>query len=252
LKLSTFVDDTPAPAFGVLSQGELNALGLALFLPRATSDESPFRFVVIDDPVQAMDSHKVDGLAELLHDLAKTRQVVVFTHDPRLPEAVRRMQIPVTVLEVERKTKSVVSVHTALDPVSQYLADAHAASHEEQRLGRQMAGMLVAGHCRAALEAACTRSIRRRRLKAGGAHSDVDDLLRETKGLHNLMTLAMYDNTYQGNEVLRRLNGVGSRAADAFQSLKKGSHGDLGAYQHALDDLMRDTRKVCVEALGWQ
>jgi len=32
-------------ALSVMSQGELHALGLALFLPRATSPDSPFRFI---------------------------------------------------------------------------------------------------------------------------------------------------------------------------------------------------------------
>ncbi len=66
---------------------------------RATMGE-PFRFVVVDDPVQSMDPAKVDGLARVLEDAAKTRQVVVFTHDDRLPEAVRRLGIDARILEV--------------------------------------------------------------------------------------------------------------------------------------------------------
>ena len=54
-----------------MSQGELHALALALFLPRASLDESPFRFVVLDDPVQAMDPAKVDGLVALLSEIAR-------------------------------------------------------------------------------------------------------------------------------------------------------------------------------------
>ena len=64
-------------------------LALALFLPRATMPESPFRFVVLDDPVQAMDPAKVDGLVKVLLEIAKTRQVVVFSHDDRFASAVR-------------------------------------------------------------------------------------------------------------------------------------------------------------------
>jgi DNA-binding PucR family transcriptional regulator len=70
-----------------MSQGELHSLALSLFFPRATLDESPFRFVVIDDPVQSMDPSKVDGLARVLERAGKQRQVIVFTHDDRLPEA---------------------------------------------------------------------------------------------------------------------------------------------------------------------
>ena len=83
--------------------GRLHALALSLFFPRATMDESPFRFVVVDDPVQSMDPAKVDGLARVLEEAAATRQVVVFTYDDRLPEAVRRLGIDATILEVSRE-----------------------------------------------------------------------------------------------------------------------------------------------------
>jgi wobble nucleotide-excising tRNase len=60
-------------ALGVMSQGESHALGLATFLPRGCADESPFRFIVIDDPVQSMDPAKVDGLVRVLGELATDR-----------------------------------------------------------------------------------------------------------------------------------------------------------------------------------
>ena len=82
------VDDASgANALSVMSQGELNSLALAMYLPRATSDENPFWFLVLDDPVQAMDPTKVDGLATVLADPARTRQVIVFSHDDRLAHA---------------------------------------------------------------------------------------------------------------------------------------------------------------------
>jgi wobble nucleotide-excising tRNase len=89
--LDVTVDGQDGAALGVMSQGELHALGLALFLPRATADDSPFRFVVIDDPVQSMDPAKVDGLARVLSTVAARRQVIVFTHDDRLTESLRRL-----------------------------------------------------------------------------------------------------------------------------------------------------------------
>ena len=85
LELSVSVDGSDSSALGVMSQGELHALALSLFLPRATLPESPFRFLVIDDPVQSMDPARVDGLAKVLDLVARDRQVIVFTHDDRLP-----------------------------------------------------------------------------------------------------------------------------------------------------------------------
>ena len=115
--LDVTVDGAPGAALSVMSQGELHALGLALFLPRATAADSPFGFVVIDDPVQSMDPAKVDGLARVLSSAAASRQVVVFTHDDRLPAALRQLQLPATVWAVTRRERSVVSLKKVDDPV---------------------------------------------------------------------------------------------------------------------------------------
>ena len=114
-------DGEDANALGVMSQGELLALSVSVFLPRAALDESPFRFAVIDDPVQAMDPAKVDGLARVLHRAARTRQIVVFTHDDRLPEAIRRLRLDATMLHVDRRARSSVDVQVSRSPVQRYL-----------------------------------------------------------------------------------------------------------------------------------
>jgi wobble nucleotide-excising tRNase len=87
-----------------MSQGEVNTLPLSVFLPRATSPDSPLRFVVIDDPVQAMDPSKVYGMARVFTDVASTRQVVGFTHNDRLPIALRNLQLPARIIEVSSRT----------------------------------------------------------------------------------------------------------------------------------------------------
>jgi recombinational DNA repair ATPase RecF len=104
------VEGIDGAALGVMSQGELHALAISLFLPRATLPESPFRFVVLDDPVQAMDAERVEGLARVLDAVALERQVIVFTHDERLSAAVQRLRLPARVLEVERRSGSRIEV----------------------------------------------------------------------------------------------------------------------------------------------
>jgi hypothetical protein len=103
-------------ALPVMSQGELHALALALFLPRASLDESPFRFVILDDPVQAMDPAKVDGLVALLSEIAQTRQVIVFSHDDRLPAALRRVNASARIYEVVRGPNSGSEHHPGWGP----------------------------------------------------------------------------------------------------------------------------------------
>ncbi len=116
LSLDVKVDGEDGSALGVMSQGELNCLALSLFLPRASMPESPFRFVVIDDPVQAMDPAKVAGLAQVLARAAKKRQVIVLTHDTRLADAMSALDIAATVIEVVRREQSVVELRRIQDP----------------------------------------------------------------------------------------------------------------------------------------
>lgn len=82
--------------------------------------------MILDDPVQAMDPANVDGLVTVLSRIAKDRQVVVFSHDDRLADAVRRAAVDATILEVAREAGSKVVVNDNLDPASRYLRDAFA------------------------------------------------------------------------------------------------------------------------------
>lgn len=227
LDLGVSVEGAGSAAVGVMSQGELNALALSLFLPRMMLAESPFRFLVIDDPVQAMDPVKVDGLARVLEKVAKKRQVIVFTHDPRLLEAVQRLQIPTTVQEVTRRARSTVHVRVTGSATSQYLADARHVARSVSAMGDKLVRRVVPGFCRSAVEAACLQVVRRRRLGRGDRHDEVEQQVQSTKNLLDLMSLALFDTGDKGGDVLRHLNqGRGLHgAADTVQAVKAGAHG---------------------------
>ncbi len=243
LVLETTVDDAPATALGVMSQGEINALGLALFVPRAMSEASPFRFLVVDDPVQAMDPHKVDGLAMLLSDLAQERQVIVFTHDTRLREALDRMQLPYRALEVQREPGSVVKVEAVDSPVEQYLKDAFRVYKAEDHLGPGVVAGLVPAHCRSAVEAACNEVIRRRRIEAGHAHADVEQLIADTRNLNLLLALALFDNENAGNKVFGRLKQMGGpEFIDTLKATKQ-AHG-RSSWSGSWSQLVQSTEKL--------
>jgi ABC-type lipoprotein export system ATPase subunit len=227
VELKVTVDGQEGAALGVMSQGELHSLALSLFIPRATLEESPFRFVVIDDPVQSMDPARVDGLARVLQAASKDRQVVVFTHDDRLPEAVRRLGIPATQIEVTRKEGSLVALRQASDPVSRYIEDARALAKTED-LPTEVARRVVPGLCREAIEAACMEAIRRRRIGTGEPHADVEDLLAGLTGTKFPAALALLDDEKRAGEVLPRLDRESKAAADTFRAVNEGSHEALG------------------------
>lgn len=235
------VDDVAGAALGVMSQGELHSLALSLFLPRATVDESPFRFALIDDPVQAMDPAKVDGLARVLADVAKERQIVVFSHDDRLAEAVRRAQLPATIVEVMRHDRSLVAIRACDDPVRRHLDDARAlvrSDHVPEDVLRE----LVASYCRSALEAAAHATFRRVRLGRGEDRDVVERRLGEAHKLHQVLTLAVFGDPSREGDLYGRLRSAGSGAVDVVKACKQGAH---RGHQGDLRQLVSDTADLC-------
>jgi recombinational DNA repair ATPase RecF len=238
--LQVTVDGTPADALGVMSQGELHSLALSLFLPRATLPESPFRFICIDDPVQSMDPSRVDGLARALAEAALTRQVIVFTHDDRLPSAVRRLGLPATIHTVTRRAKSVVEVRQTADPVSTLLDDARAIALTDD-LPEEVASRVVPGFCRAAVEAACMERVRRRRLLRGDTHEEVEELLAAHAKMYPLIALALFNDESKTNDVMPRLRKAGSWAVEAFEICRMGAH---ERHEGELKVLIDDSRRL--------
>jgi recombinational DNA repair ATPase RecF len=232
LELDVTIDGAPGAALGTMSQGEINALALSIFLPRATMAASPFRFLVIDDPVQAMDPAKVDGLALVLQQVAAGRQVIVFTHDNRLATAVRDLSIPATILEVTRRPQSAVDVRPCLDPVRQALKDARDLN-ADSKVPESVARRVVPGLCRTAVEAAFTQAFWRRGLSAGQTRATMDaSLAGSPRSLTRTAALGMFGDPAEGGKVLPTLGRWGQVHADTYRALNKGAHepyaGDLG------------------------
>ncbi len=236
------VDGYEAGALAVMSQGELHALSLALFLPRASMPESPFRFVVLDDPVQAMDPAKVEGLVALLADLATTRQVIVLSHDDRLPAAARRARVGARILEVTRGAGSKVAVVTVADPAQRYLSDAFALVKDEGlpegALRRTLPGLL-----RFAVEAAARDVTFARRLVNGARLSEVEALWAAHYQTRDRVSLAIFDETRNLDTWLTRgyrklaLGVVTSAVHDGLWATT-----DPGDACRAVEDLVKDMR----------
>jgi ABC-type lipoprotein export system ATPase subunit len=241
VELNVTVDGEQSAALGVMSQGELHALALSLFLPRATMDESPFRFVMIDDPVQAMDPARVDGLARVLEQISQTHQVIVFTHDDRLPESVRRLQIPAEVTEVTRQPGSKVSTRPVQDPVSTAIDDARAVAYTSEMSPAAMA-KVVPFYCRTALEAAASGSVRRRMINSGHEHREVEKTIAATANLRKLAAMALFDDPGRAGDVNDYLKEHASpRAPWVLHWCNAGTHGELDANPK---DLVKATEQV--------
>lgn len=192
---------------GALSQGELHSLALSVFLPTLMMPGSPFGFAVVDDPVQAMDSYAVDGLAEVLRHAAEELQVVVFTHDERLVRAVQLLGFDHTRIDVTRYPGSVVHCEVAYDPALEALDLARieaALPVDEDRW------TIVAFHCRHAVEHACIAAGRRKLRAASMSLADIRDALDEPKQhelstTRRLMAIAIWGQAVRWQEVRKHV-----------------------------------------------
>jgi hypothetical protein len=232
------VDGVPSNALGVMSQGEINALALSIFIPRATLRDSPFRFMMLDDPVQAMDPAKVDGLARVLMTVAKTHQVVVFTHDDRLPAALRSLGIEANVLEVSRRPRSRVEIRLLREPVRQALDDARRVCKDD-KLADGVKARVVGGFCRAAAEAAFVDAARHKMLAAGSPHGTVGDRIAAADSLTRKAGLALFGNPWDAGKVRQRLENLSKRHVRVYRELCKVGHEGT---KWTLADLVAETR----------
>jgi energy-coupling factor transporter ATP-binding protein EcfA2 len=225
LTLDVRVDGEPASALGVMSQGELNCLALSLFLPRASMPESPFRFVVIDDPVQAMDPARVEGLATTLARAARERQVVVLTHDTRLSEAVRFLRLPATVIEVDRREGSVVELREVDSPARRYIDDAMAVAQTDDLPAEAV--RVVAGFCRLALEAACAETAMRRLRQQGRRFAEVAAELQRPTTTYMWLASALLGDPSRSGDVIAHLERTHPWAVPMARQCNRGAHGAL-------------------------
>lgn len=226
LVMAASVDGQDAPALDVMSQGELHSLALSLFLPRATTAESPFGFLVIDDPVQSMDPTKVHGLALVLHEMGRHRQIVVFTHDPRLQKAFTDQELPATVFQVTRGEGSRVKVACIDDPVAQAIGDARAIA-ATRGLPSGTYSHVLPGLCRIALENAFLEAAWIRHHRTGGSEHALQVAIDSAERFQEVAAFALFGNVSRSSDVKEEMRRrYGSPACSLIQQCQKGAHPD--------------------------
>jgi wobble nucleotide-excising tRNase len=80
------------PAAANLSECQLNCVGLAMWLMRATTPTSPFGFIMLDDPVQSMDDDHAEAfIADIVPHLMDDhgKQVLILSHVKRVTDRLR-------------------------------------------------------------------------------------------------------------------------------------------------------------------
>lgn len=232
--LQAAVDGSDTEAFGVMSQGELQALALAIFIPRATSPESPFRFLVFDDPIQAMDPSKIDGFLEVLTALAKDRQVIVLTHDNRLPAAIRGSRAPARIVEVMRAANSAISVVDSTRPATRLLDDAFAIAADDA-VPEEIKRSAIPALCREALEATAWDVYSSKALADGQSRADVERVWESATKTARRLALALGGNADDDLAVDKWKSG-GRARRETLSVVNKGVHQGVSDYKGAVND----------------
>jgi hypothetical protein len=243
VELLADVDGEETRALSVMSRGELHALALALFLPRATMEASPLRFVVLDDPVQAMDPAKVDGFAQVLTEIARDRQVVVFSHDDRLADVVRRTDPSARIVEVTRASSSEVQISDLRTPAHRYVEDARALA-SDKCLDADVKAKVLPGLCRLAVEAAAHEVFHRARYGAGHDRVSTENAWRGAAKTTQKIALALHGDAEKDVSPWRDARPW--RKA-TLHNCSRGAHVGIGSDLHrAVDDL----EKTVADLLG--
>jgi energy-coupling factor transporter ATP-binding protein EcfA2 len=232
--LQAAVDGSETEAFGVMSQGELQALALAIFIPRATLPESPFRFLVFDDPIQAMDPSKIDGFLDVLTGIAKDRQVIVMTHDNRLPAAIRASRAPARIVEVTRAMNSAISVVESTRPATRLLDDAFAIA-VDGAVPEDIKRSAIPALCREALEGTAWDVYSSKALADGRSREDIEDTWEAATKTARRLALALAGNADDPAAVDKWKAG-GRARADTLSVVNKGIHQGVADYKAAVND----------------
>ena len=182
------------------------------------------------------------GSGRTRRKLAVPVRIIVLTHDDRLADALRRLMLPTTILEVTRREGSQVEIVPNQDPVRRYLDDARQIARTTL-LPDDLAAITVAGCCRDAVEVACQRTARRRLHTEGVSVAEVDERLVHARTTMNRVAVALFGEGRRTAQVMPTLNRLadGRWAADVLHEIREGTHQPRGD----LDHIIRDSERLC-------
>jgi hypothetical protein len=216
-----------SPPQRVMSESQLNALGLALFLAQLkTNSTQPWRTLVLDDVVNSFDAVGRGAVAQLLTEEFADWQVLIFTHDPVFATHNQRLLASGWAhLEITSWSPSIGLTITDSQPLEQL----------RRRLAAGDAASQLGGLARRALEHELARPVEKLRLKLPYQHDphySAADFLGALKAAANKSGLSL--------PVLDRIGGASyfvNFTAHDRSAQGAVSSGELATLVDHLDDL---------------
>ncbi|MFD5090952.1 AAA family ATPase [Amycolatopsis thailandensis] len=212
---------------GVLSAGQYNAFVLSLLLAAGKTD--PFRFLVVDDPVHALDDIRTDAFATLVESYVdEGRQMVLLTHDDRLVDVLRIKVGGVTLLKLGRDRQNNLQWVDSTHPWQAHVDNARSLLQQavqagsNQVLSEETLALLVLSLCRQAIDAVLREFVQEEKRSSGRALSVLKEMERVFTTRATLRLVRRIVGTEHPASVL-----IDALTADA------GFLGDLNAGAHA-------------------
>lgn len=223
-----------SPPQRIMSESQLNALGIALLLARLKHEDQAWRTLVLDDVVNGFDAPHRQGLLRLLEDEFKDWQVIVFSHDAAFRDiAMQASGGGWTFLEIVKWTPGGGLVLDDGDPLDRL----------ESELAAGVGSSGLGGYARAALEGGLSRPLmklgyRELRYDPKGRFSAHDFLMGLRGGLKRaespLAELDVFDRmggaNYMATSLVHRRDGALEPTRDDLLRLAK----DLRELEEAL------------------
>lgn len=211
-----------SPPQRIMSESQLNALGIALLLARLKHDEDDWRTLVLDDVVNGFDAPHRHGLLRLLEEEFSDWQVIVFSHDSAFRDiAMHATRGGWTFLEIVKWTPGGGPVLDDGDPLNRLKSELDAG----------VAASGLGGFARAAIEGSLGRPL----MKLGYREIRYDPRQRFTA--HDFLIglqsgLKKSDSSLAELAVLDRMDAASYMATTLV-------HRRDGAQEPSRDDLLR-------------
>jgi hypothetical protein len=173
--------DQLSPPQRIMSESQLNALGLALLLARIKYEDGAWRTLILDDVVNSFDASHRHGLMRLLRDEFADWQVIVFSHDAGFRDVAIAADRGWTVREIAYWTPDGGPVMGDGDPLQRLSSE----------LDRGAGAGGLGGYARAALEGSLSRPLaklgyRRMRFDPKARFNALDFLTGLRRGLEEV------------------------------------------------------------------
>ncbi|CQD07851.1 hypothetical protein BN970_01511 [Mycolicibacterium conceptionense] len=175
----------------------------------------------------------------MLCEIAKTHQVIVFSHDDRLASVIRETGVDARLIEVVRETGSRVTVRDNVNPAVRHVDDIFALI-KDTKMPDDIKGRAAPALFRMALESAAKQAFYAKQARAGRPIAESEEKWSTAKKTSSRLALAIH-----GDPQIDLTPWLKPERRRALRICNAGAHGDAKTVTiHDACDLEKTVREV--------